>query len=269
MTIRTVSDRSLAVKLMTCMKVMKLMKLMKVMMLMPMVAMLLLAAACPIQALSASDGAQSLVTTGQCFFPRLQFQLRQDDAVYVKQWDIWPIGDQNLRNAIRKTTNINILTDPVVVNLDHPEQLFQYPFVFMTSEGDFALTDSNRRNLREYLLRGGFLLADDCTYQQREDRFYRAWVREMRIIFPDEVVKEVPMGHEIFHCFFNLTEVPWVQGVVHPAMGVFDATSGRLLAFCTSGDIHCGWVGFRNLDPQGCQRCIEPGVNIMVYCLSH
>ncbi len=216
-----------------------------------------------------APNAQMLVKTGQCFFPRLQFQLRQDGTTYVKQWDIWPIGDQNLRNAIRATTNINILTDPVVVNLDHPEQLDQYPFVFMTSEGDFALTDSNRRNLREYLLRGGFLYADDCTFQQREDRFYRAWTKEMRIIFPDEVVKEIPNTDEIFHCFYDLNEVPWVQGVVHPAMGVFDHGTGRLMALCSSGDIHCGWVGFGNLNPEGCKRCVQMGINILVYCLSH
>jgi hypothetical protein len=224
---------------------------------------LLLAAAA-----AAADN-QTLVTTGQCFFPRLQFQLREDGTDYVKQWDIWPIGDQNLRNMIRAATNINILTDPVVVNLDHPDQLFQYPFVFMTSEGDFALTDSNRQNLREYLLRGGFLLADDCCFEQREDRFYRAWAREMKVIFPDEVLAEIPSTHEIYHCFYELDGVPWVQGQKHPALGVFERGTGRLMAFCSSGDIHCGWVGFGNLDREGCKRCLQMGVNIMVYCLSH
>ena len=225
-------------------------------------------------ALSAADAAPAgqgvadvkAVKTGQFFFPRLQFQCRED---VPDKWDAHPIGDQNLRDAIKKLTNINILTDPVVVNLDHPDQLFRYPFVFMTAEGNFSLTDDSAQNLREYLLRGGFLLADDCVLDQTKDVFYLSWCSEMKRIFPDQVVAPIPPEHEIFSCFFKLADVPFCQGVRHPAMGVFEKETGRLMAFCSSGDIHCGWVGWDNLSREACTQSIEMGVNIVVYCLTH
>jgi hypothetical protein len=228
-------------------------------------ALLLLVAS----ALAAEDdsGARTLVKTGQFFFPRLQFQCVEN---LPDKWDAWPIGDQRLRDAVKAMTNVNILTDPVAVNLDHPDQLFQHPFVFMTSEAHFKLSDGAARNLREYLLRGGFLYADDCVWNQtNESLFYASFTSEMKRIFPDQVVREVPDGHEIFSCFYKLERIPWVQGEVHPAMGVFDRQTGRLMAMCTSGDLHCGWVGFPNLNQESCKDCIRMGVNIVVYCLSH
>jgi hypothetical protein len=79
----------------------------------------------------------------------------------------------------------------------------------------------------------------------------------------------VPDDHEIYSCFYKLDHVPWVQGEVHPAMGVFDKQTGRLMAYCTSGDLHCGWVGFQNLNQDYCKDCLKMGVNVVVYCLTH
>ncbi|MEK7854611.1 MAG: DUF4159 domain-containing protein, partial [Acidobacteriota bacterium] len=105
------------------------------------------------------DRGNELVKTGQFYFPRLQFQCHEN---VPDKWDVHPIGDQNLREQIKKLTNINILTDPVVVNLDRQEEMCRYPYVFMTSEGSFTFSDKNVETLREYLLRGGFIYADDC-----------------------------------------------------------------------------------------------------------
>ena len=219
------------------------------------------------EAVASKLDAQDRVLTGQFFFPRLEFQCYADAP--NKKWDIWPVGDQVLRTHVKKNSNINILTDPIVVNLDHPDRLVQYPFVFMTSEGKFRLSPESTKNLREYLFRGGFLYADDCCFEQRLDYFYLSWVEEMKRIFPDATIKAVPADHEVFHCFYDLTAVPHCQGVQHQPMGLFDKTSGRLMSMCTSGDIHCGWVGFGNLNPNECKKSLELGTNIIIHCLTH
>ena len=206
------------------------------------------------------------VKTGQFFFPRLQFQCTEE---VPDKWDIHPIGDQKLRDAIKKLTNINILTDPVVVNLDRLDDMCRYPFVFMTSEGHFKLSKRNVATLREYLLRGGFLFADDCVLLGRGDRFFQSFVSEMSRVFPENPLRPIPRNHEIFNCFFKLNGAPHVQGVRHAAMGLFEKKTNRLMCLCTSGDIHCGWVGFGNLSPDECKKCVEIGVNIVVYCLTH
>lgn len=220
-----------------------------------------------VAASAAKLDAQDRVLTGQFFFPRLQFQCYADAP--SKKWDIWPVGDKVLRNHVKKNSNINILTDEIVVNLDHPDRLVQYPFVFMTSEGKFRISPESTKNLREYLFRGGFLYADDCCFNQSEDYFFLTWCEEMKRIFPDATFKEVPTDHEVFHCFYDLKGAPHCQGKRHPAMGLFDKSSGRLMAMCTSGDIHCGWVGFGNLDQNECKKSLELGTNIIIHCLTH
>jgi hypothetical protein len=209
------------------------------------------------------------VRTGQFFFPRLQFQCKEN---VPDKWDVHPIGDQVVRNAIKSLTNINILTDPVVVNLDQQEEMCKYPYVFMTSEGDFTLTDKNIATLREYILRGGFLYADDCVLNQDSkhgDHFYRSFISEMARAFPDNPMRPVPNDHEIYKCFFQLDGPPHLQGVKHPAYGLFEKNTNRLMAMVTSGDIHCGWVRFGNLDKNQCTLAIQLGCNVVMYCLTH
>jgi hypothetical protein len=214
-----------------------------------------------------NEKSNELVKTGQFYFPRLQFQCHED---VPDKWDVHPIGDQKLREQIRKLTNINILTDPVVVNLDKPEELCRYPYVFMTSEGTFDFSDSNLKVLREYLLRGGFVLADDCVLNQKGDLFYRSFVQQANRLFPDNPMRPIPLDHEIFNCFFKLEQgAPHLQGVKHPAMGLFEKDTGRLMCVVTSGDIHCGWVGFSSFSQKGIRESIEMGVNVVVYCLTH
>lgn len=212
------------------------------------------------------------VKTGQFYFPRLQFEL--DEDVQDKWW-VHPIGDQKLREAIKKMSNINILAEPVVVNLDDPEGMSQYPFVFMTSEGNFHMKPEHAANMREYLLRGGFVYADDCVIGTTGDHFFLAFVREMdEKVFPKDKypgyqMKDIPLDHDVFKCFFQLPGAPFTQGTRHPAKGVFDPESGRLMCMVTSGDIHCGWVGFGNLDQVEKMKSIQMGVNLVVYALSH
>jgi len=207
-----------------------------------------------------------LVKTGQFFFPRLQFQCSEE---VPDKWDVHVIGDQKLRESILKLTNINILAEPVVVNLDRLEDMCQYPFVFMTSEGHFKFSERNVATLREYLLRGGFLYADDCVLLGQGDRFYLSFISEMKRVFPDNPMRPIPSSHELFTCFFKLTGVPHTQGVRHPAMGLFEKDTNRLMVVATSGDIHCGWVGFGSLAADERRKSIEFGVNVVVYCLTH
>ena len=63
------------------------------------------------------------------------------------------------------------------------DDLFEFPLVIMTGEGDFQLTDKERENLRRYVERGGFLLASAGCSSTEWDRAFR---REMAAVFPQQ-----------------------------------------------------------------------------------
>ena len=62
------------------------------------------------------------------------------------------------------------------------DELFEFPMVIMTGEGDFDLTDGERQNLRRFIERGGFLLASAGCSSPEWDRSFRA---EMARVFPE------------------------------------------------------------------------------------
>ncbi|MEK7854612.1 MAG: DUF4159 domain-containing protein, partial [Acidobacteriota bacterium] len=108
-----------------------------------------------------------------------------------------------------------------------------------------------------------------CVLLQKGDVFFRSFVSEMNRIFPDNQMQLIPNDHEIFNCFFKLDATPHMQGVKHPAMGLFEKETGRLMAMVTSGDMHCGWVGFQNFSADMRQKAVQMGVNVVIYCLTH
>ncbi len=215
-----------------------------------------------------NDGAQAddAVATGKFIFPRLQFSVKDRTP---DLWDVSPIGDVNLRKKLKELTNINISMEPKVVRLDDFDDMVRHPFVFMTSEGYFKLPDNEERNFREFLERGGFVLADDCVYNMREDRFFKDYLKLINRLFPKNPMRKIPNDHEIFHIYYKMKDgSPHLQGVNHGAYGLFEPGTGRIMTICTPGDIHCGWcMKYFTLEQN--VEAIKMGINIIIYFLSH
>ncbi|MEX2131186.1 MAG: DUF4159 domain-containing protein, partial [Pseudohongiellaceae bacterium] len=118
-------------------------------------------------------------------------------------WAIdFPDADMNFLRGVSRLTNIRVMSDPIVLRLDD-EDIFDYPFLYMLEvgqSGGINLNPVEIENLREYLLRGGFLLIDDFWGTQQWDNFYAAFSQ----VFPDREIIELSSDHEIFHCFYDI-----------------------------------------------------------------
>jgi len=213
-----------------------------------------------------SAHADVAVKTGQFIFPRLQF------SVYDHTPDIWnvhPIGDVILRKKLMELTNMNVSQEPKVVRLDDFDDMCRNPFVFMTSEGHFKLKPEEEKNMREFLERGGFILADDCVYWGKEDRFFQSYNKLMNKLSPDNPMRKIPYDHEIFHIYYDFKRgCPHMQGVPNGAYGLFERGTGRIMTINCPGDIHCGWVN-QYWEPPKNLEAIKMGINIIIYYLSH
>ena len=74
-------------------------------------------------------------------------------------------SDIQLSRKLRQYTNIPVEIDhneAQYITLDDPE-IFSYPFLYLTGHNDLCLSEIEQSMLREYLGRGGFMLADDCS----------------------------------------------------------------------------------------------------------
>jgi hypothetical protein len=209
--------------------------------------------------------ATAAVKTGQFIFPRLRFDVTDNTP---DRWNAGPIGDVYLRHKLAELTNVNVSQEPRVVTLADFDDMARHPFVFMTSEGSFVLTEQEQKNMREFLERGGFIHADDCVFRG-EDRFFRAYNEWMGKMFPDNPMRKIPYDHELFHIYYDFEKgCPHMQGVNNGAYGLFEPGTGRIMTVNTSGDLHCGWM-CRFFGAEKDLQAIKMGINIIIYFLSH
>jgi hypothetical protein len=89
------------------------------------------------------------------------------------------------------------------------KEVFRFPFAVVTGEGAFTFTEDERKNLKQYLEKGGFLLASaGCSSKEWGDSF----THEIETIFPDRKLAEVPMDHPIFRTVFEIQRLPMSHG---------------------------------------------------------
>jgi hypothetical protein len=178
-------------------------------------------------------------------------------------WYANPSSLPNLIRAIAERTSLPIERTEGKVRLTD-SSLFDYPFLHITGHGDITLSEVEVRRLREYLLRGGFLHADD---NYGLDESFR---REIARVFPDRPLVEVPLSHPIYHLVF---EFPAGVPKIHehdgkPAKGYGIFIGNRLAMYYTySADLGNGWedVGTHPDPPALHEQALRLGVNLFTY----
>jgi len=171
----------------------------------------------------------------------------------------------NLIKFIKENTHINISDEEAVVSI-MDENLFSYPFLFMTGHGNIKLSDAEVERLRKYLTSGGFLLANDSYGMDQ------AFRREMKKVFPEEELKELPFSHGIYHSYFDfpngLPKIHKHEGKPAQGFGIF--YKGRLVAFYAyESDIGDGWEDpqVHNDPPEKREQALKMGTNILVWAI--
>jgi len=193
------------------------------------------------------------------------------------EWRRHTRSDNALSDYIKTRTSLNL--DPVwhTANPALLEDLASYPLIFST--GLATLRDPVRRkNLAEYLDRGGFLLVDACINSgvtPDPDVFLADNTAVFQAVLPGCAVRPLPPAHAIYACFFTLRDKPphtyhnavfdprWSR---HPLHGVFNS-SGRLCAVISLSGLQCGWD--RMIAPEGhTEQCMQMVVNIYVHAMT-
>jgi hypothetical protein len=119
-------------------------------------------------------------------------------------------------STVASETSINTSRKFKPVKLAEKE-IFHFPFAVMTGEGAFTLTDDERKNLKAYLEKGGFLLASaSCSSKEWGDSF----AHEIESLFPKQKLAEVPMDHPIFRTIFEVKQLDLSHGGVAKVYGL-------------------------------------------------
>lgn len=113
------------------------------------------------------------------------------------------------------------------------EELFKFPFVIMTGEGDFTLTSKERENMKKYLENGGFLLASPgCSNKA----WAAAFEREIKRIFDKDSLKDIPMDHALFKTIFTIKSLKLSHGGTATLQGI--TKNDKLVVVYTSDGLN-------------------------------
>ncbi len=182
-------------------------------------------------------------------------------------WYNDPSGEVNLLNFVAENTNIKVIPKYTFVEIGS-DDIFSYPFLFLTGHGNIVFSSNDAERLRTYLENGGFLYVDD---DYGIDAPFR---REIKKVFPDKELVELPFDYGLYHCLFDFEYGPPKihehDGKPPQGFGIF--LDGRLAVYYTyesnPGD---GWTDQRvHNDPEEKrQQALKFGANLVVWVLSN
>ena len=192
-----------------------------------------------------------------------------------------PAAEQNLSRRVKSATTIQV-EDPIVLTLDDP-RLFSYPWIYFVEVGNLRMTDADVAILREFMLRGGTVTFDDFHGPIELNNMEA----EMKRVFPDRPIVEVPKDHPVFSCFYKIDQYPqvaglgsylsgrsWEKGGFIPHLRAILDDDGRPMVFINwNTDMGDGWEWSNSVDfpdyIKYTSLAYHMGINEIVYSLTH
>ncbi|HLK51066.1 MAG TPA: DUF4159 domain-containing protein [Bryobacteraceae bacterium] len=206
-------------------------------------------------------------------------------------WTIdYPRSDRHLLQGIRRLTRIDARSVEQVVELDGTGEINNWPMLYAVEVGHWALPDEQANQLREFLLRGGFLMVDDFHGDQPYHNVPSEWqvfLASMKKVFPDRPVVDLQNSDQIFHTVYDLDDrfqVPGWQyhfsgrtyeagetGKVAHWRGIYDDKGRVMVAICHNMDLGDAWEW--SDDPRYPEKyarlAYQIAVNYFIYDLTH
>jgi hypothetical protein len=192
----------------------------------------------------------------------------------------YPKADRQFLIALKRLTRIQGRSTEQVVNLDS-DDIFNYPWVYAVQVQTWSFTDVEAKRLREYLLKGGFLMVDDFHGSVDWENFMNG----MRQVFPDRPVEDLENKDEIFHVLYDLDDrfqVPGEQyirtgrtyekdGYVPKWRAIRDDKGRIVVAICFN--MHLGdaweWADDPDYPETFASMAFREGLNYIVYGMTH
>jgi hypothetical protein len=203
---------------------------------------------------------------------------------YGRGWATWsrdyPKADRQFLIALNRLTRIEGRPTEQVVNLDS-DDIFNYPWVYAVQVQTWSFTEEEAKRLREYLLKGGFLMVDDFHGTADWENFMNG----MRQVFPDRPVEDLENKDEIFHVLYDMDDrfqVPGEQyirtgrtyekdGYVAKWRAIRDDHGRIVVAICHN--MHLGdaweWADDPEYPEQFASMAFRVGLNYIVYGMTH
>jgi hypothetical protein len=213
------------------------------------------------------------------------------------QWTMdFPRSDRHLLEGVRRLTRIDARSVEQVVDLDGTDDVYNWPAMYAVEVGHWLLPEDQAKQLKEYLLRGGFLMVDDFHGSEPYPDYatgellneWQTFFDSIKRVFPERRVEEMPENDPIFHTLYDINDrfqVPgysnWMQTHTtyekgptgqQPHWRCIRDDNGRIIvAIMHNMDLGDGWENSDDpkYDEKWASLAYRVGMNYFVYDLTH
>ena len=206
-------------------------------------------------------------------------------------WTIdYPRSDRHLLEGVRRLTRIDTRSVEQIVDLDGTDDVYNWPMMYAVEVGHWALPDDQAAQLREFLLRGGFLMVDDFHGDEPYHNVFSEWqvfLASMTKVFPDRPIVDLENSNPIFHTIYDLDDRFQVAGWQWYCSGrtyeagetgktphwraIFDDKGRVMVAICHNMDLGDAWEW--SDDPRYPEKwaslAYRIAMNYFIYDLTH
>ena len=191
----------------------------------------------------------------------------------------FPRADRHFSEAVRRLTRVHVRSVEQTVDLDDGDEVYNWPWLYAVQVGEWGITDRQAKKLRDYLLRGGFFMADDFHGTVE----WQVFQESMNRVFPDRAIVDIPDTDPIFHTVYDLDERYQIVGQGHLReghkldgfvarwRGIYDDRGRVMIAISYNSDIGDSWEWAD--EPSYPERYsalgIRVGINYIVYAMTH
>jgi hypothetical protein len=183
----------------------------------------------------------------------------------------YPYSEQHLNEFVDNTTRIDVQPESYQLLDLGTNDIFDHPFTYVSEPGEMDLTPQEAENLREYVLRGGFILIDDFDGPWQLSNFQA----QMRNVFPERGFMPLTIENPIFDLVFGLEDLMGTADYNPGSDPVFlglQTDQGHLASVaCFNNDLANFWdridQGSYPLRPSS--DAFRMGINFIVYAMTH
>jgi Domain of unknown function (DUF4159) len=192
----------------------------------------------------------------------------------------YPKADRQFVMGVRRLTRLDARAMEHVVDADS-DDLFNWPWIYMEHGAGWSLNEAEAARLREYLLKGGFLLADDT----HGDYEWDSLAEGLKMIFPNRPIEDLKNEDEIFHTMYDLNEKFQIHGTrfiwggrpyspdsVVPRWRAIRDDNGRIMvAICHNSDVGDAWewADSPRYPEKETSLAYRIGINYILYSMTH
>jgi hypothetical protein len=192
----------------------------------------------------------------------------------------WPEAEYHLMNGVRRLTRVNAGEENLRMGI-MDDKLFEHPWLYAVEVGSWHLSEEEAARLREYLLRGGFLMVDDFHGSWEWDTF----VAGMRRVFPDRPIVEIPKNDSVFGVVYEIedhVQIPGIgsmyrgttyerDGITPHWRGIYDDAGRLMVVINFNMDLGDAWehADVPEYAVRYTTRAYQYAINYIVYAMTH